>query len=356
MNKFLSPASNRPFNRFASTIIGQQPVTSLTLSDLNANAFVKTDSSKKLVSANISSADITDLPVSKRLKTNDLGSIVAEDISISEIVNLQDTLNSKVNIENGTQITIEHVRTDAVLDMFGGSAQISFNNELNAIYLIAPNKFYIDSPLFTQNGNAVLTTSNGVSKTMNADLNANSFSIANVNQINNLTPAGGKYMMLTAGNEITGTTTETSLFNGSTSLGSLEVGANTSTQSAFQLVLYGTFGAIVTHDLTIKVKMGPTTIVTLFMQDLVGVTGEHFEIECDYSITDLTSPTLASITTNLEFSYSSTGSASFVGDRIVNTTTFDSTITNEISVTVQWGSTSSTNKIRCLRGTLRRIY
>jgi hypothetical protein len=102
--------------------------------------------------------------------------------------------------------------------------------------------------------------------------------------------------------------------------------------------------------------MGVTTLATLFMQDLVGVSGQHFEIECDYSITDLTSPTLASITTNLEFSYSATGFASFVGDRIVNTTTFDSTSSNTLSATAQWATGSSNNRIQCLRGTLKRVY
>lgn len=173
---------------------------------------------------------------------------------------------------------------------------------------------------------------------------------------NTMTAVGGVWMQLTAGTEIHTTTTETSLLAGSTALGSLVVGANTATQSAFQLVLYGTFGAVSTHDLTIKVNMGTTTIATLFMQDLVAVSGEHFEIECDYSITDLTSPTIASITTNLEFSYSSTGTASFVGDRTVNMTTFDSTSSNTLSVTAKWGSASGSDRIQCLRGTLKRIY
>jgi hypothetical protein len=554
MNKFLSPASNRPFNRFASTIIGQQPVTSLTLSDLNANAFVKTDSSKKLVSANISSADITDLPVSKRLKTNDLGSIVAEDISISEIVNLQNTLNSKVDIEGGVSnpmistldvnskkiINVDRITVDSISDYteqrvidfatpgtieiyassrttinsdevllnsikdytststiaFTTSDEISLSAPVN-INLTATNINYntipVALPLLYDSGTTTKINTTGGSTAGNnvligkdAYLNGTSFNnvcIGNdaakvstgqgnvsvgvqsllssttsqfstalgieagknctnslydifigksaglsssgisgnniiigagatlppgvLNSIvvggvagesgaftygisgirfqnggdnaadlgasnhrfrdlylgrnmivngNTMTAVGGVWMQLTPGAEIHSTTTETSLLVSSTSLGTLVVGANTSSQSAFQLVLYGTFGAVLTHDLTIRVKMGPTTIATLFMQDLVGVSGEHFEIECDYSITDLTSPTLASITTNLEFSYSATGSASFVGDRIVNTTTFDSTVANVLSVTAQWGSANANDKIRCLRGSLRRTY
>ena len=175
--------------------------------------------------------------------------------------------------------------------------------------------------------------------------------------INNITAAGGVYMMTGNANVITATTVETSLLIGSTGIGSLTVNAFEFDVSSYHFNLSGNISTTNNNAVTIKLKSG-SIILAQFPFLLTATSNEYFEVEADFSIMVRGAAGEAKLSTNFDFTYSDSGATNWRGKRIcfVNNTTFDTEISNTLDITVQWSSTSATNSIQCQQAILTRTY
>lgn len=163
-------------------------------------------------------------------------------------------------------------------------------------------------------------------------------------------------MTTTDGNVISATTAETSLFLGSTGVGSLTVPAGAFSISSYHLNLSGAFSSRSGDTMTIR--LNNSALLGIIVSQLTSSVNESFEIECDFSIRVLGGLGVAEISTNFDFTYSDGSTSNWRGDRnvAVDSTTFDTTASNTLDVTVEFSSNNSSNSIQLLQGILTKTY
>jgi hypothetical protein len=145
---------------------------------------------------------------------------------------------------------------------------------------------------------------------------------------------------------ITGTTVETTLINGG--VGTLTVPANSFVVGdSFRAVFGGVLNAANNQTIRVKVKAGSVVLLDSGLQAISNITNDIFELNIDFTIRQLGVAGVASIVALGGFHYTKTSNGSVQGFAFntINNTTFDTTVTNTLDVTVQWGSTSGTNSI-----------
>jgi hypothetical protein len=179
-----------------------------------------------------------------------------------------------------------------------------------------------------------------------------------VSTVNNIQPTGGVWTQTNAGLLITGTTEQEILGSG---LGNLTFLANTFTQSSYAFVIAGSISSTNLDTLTVRVVSNFTTtpiILGTVAIPLDNSTAKSFEIEIDLTIRSIGAATTASIATNFDFTYNQNAGNGFVGQRAVsvNSTTFDTTISNTLTVTAQFSSASVTNALTSQLATLRKVF
>ena len=146
---------------------------------------------------------------------------------------------------------------------------------------------------------------------------------------------------------ITNTTTETSLINGG--VGSLIVPANGfQVGDSFRAVFGGVINANNNQTIRIRVKAGSILLLDSGLQNLgSSVINDVWSLNIDFTIRQIGTAGVASIVSLGAFHYTKTNNASVqgFGFNIVNNTTFNTTISNTLDVTAQWGSASTGNNI-----------
>lgn len=155
------------------------------------------------------------------------------------------------------------------------------------------------------------------------------------------------YVGLSNGAVITATTAELSLMPAS-GIGSLTVPANSfQVGDVYHLVISGSLNSQNGNTLTIRWKTNGATGMTIIV-GLDGAANEFFELEGDFIIRAIGGAGIASIASNFEFTYSDAPASTFRGDRIsaINNTTFDTTISNTLDITVQFNTNSASNRIQ----------
>ena len=98
----------------------------------------------------------------------------------------------------------------------------------------------------------------------------------------------------------------------------------------------------------IRVKTGSIVLLDSGLQNLgSAVTDDVFSINVDFTIRQIGTASVASIVSLGAFNYTKTNNASVqgFGFNTVNNTTFDTTVSNTLDITVQWGSTAAGNDI-----------
>ena len=205
---------------------------------------------------------------------------------------------------------------------------------------------------------SVLTITDLLKINMWLDLNMRNKEIYNVSAINGLTPIGGVVMSTSDAQPISATTTQTSLFAGATltPLGGLTVPANTFTISSYHFNMAGNVSTNNGDVLTLSLYNGG--LLASLVVDLTGSTNEFFELEADFSIRSIGGIGSARISTNFDFTYSDSGATAWRGSRncTVNTTTFDTTVSNTLDVRAQWSSASAANSIQCRQIILTKTF
>ena len=146
---------------------------------------------------------------------------------------------------------------------------------------------------------------------------------------------------------VTNTTTETTIIG--SGLGSLSVPANGfSVGDSFRAILGGVMNAGNNETIRVRLRTGSVVLLDSGAQNLgSAVIDDVWSLNVDFTIRQVGAATVASIVTLGSFHYTKTNNASVqgFGFNVVNNTTFSTTISNTINVTVQWGSNNAGNSI-----------
>jgi hypothetical protein len=157
---------------------------------------------------------------------------------------------------------------------------------------------------------------------------------------------------------ITNTTVESSLINGG--VGTLTIPANGfQVGDSFRAVFGGVMNANNNQNITIRVKAGSIVLLNSGIQNLgSSVINDVWSLNIDFTIRAIGAAGVASIVILGAFHYTKTNNASVqgFGFNAVNNTTFDTTISNALNVTAQWGTASSGNNIYSDIFILNKIY
>ena len=146
---------------------------------------------------------------------------------------------------------------------------------------------------------------------------------------------------------ITNTTVESTLINGG--VGTLTVPANGfSVGDSFRAVFGGVVNADNNQTIRIRVRTGAVLLLDSGLQNLgSSVIDDVWSLNIDFTIRQTGAAGVASIVSLGSFHYTNTNNASVqgFGFNVVNSTTFDTTISNTLDVTAQWGAASTGNNI-----------
>jgi hypothetical protein len=157
---------------------------------------------------------------------------------------------------------------------------------------------------------------------------------------------------------VTNTIAETTIIG--TGVGSLSVPANGfAVGDSFRAILGGLMNANNNQTIRVKVKAGSIVLLDSGAQNLgSSVIDDVWSLNIDFTIRQTGAAGVASIVSLGSFHYTKTNNASVqgFGFNVVNNTTFDTTVSNTLDVTVEWGSASTGNNIYSDIFVLNKIY
>jgi hypothetical protein len=170
--------------------------------------------------------------------------------------------------------------------------------------------------------------------------------------------SSGVYAQTANSTIVTGTTAESTLVGAG--VGSLLVPANVfQIGDSFRLIASGVMNAANNQTIRIRVKTGSVTLLDSGVQSLTNsIINDVWDLEIDFTVRQLGTPGVASIASVGTFHYLKTSNASTQGFafNVINNTTFNTTISNTLNVTVQWGSANAGNSIYSDIFVLNKIY
>lgn len=156
---------------------------------------------------------------------------------------------------------------------------------------------------------------------------------------------------------ITATTTEGTLIDGG--VGTLTVPANGfSVGDSFLIHMSGIISAKNNDTLTLRVKSGSVVLANSGAITMPGITAKHWDVILQFTIRQIGTAGVASIMTSGQFTYSKNASNAFEGADFstINNTTFNTTVSNTLDLTVQWSSNDPLNSIYTEFFVLNKIY
>ncbi len=232
------------------------------------------------------------------------------------------------------------------------SRQIGWSTQDNLLWQIAKQMEQAECQLCTLNDN--IQTITGTSGT------SGSSGVSGTSGTSATLPASvsyGLFAQTANSTPVTGTTTETSLINGG--VGTLSVPANGFTAGdSFVAIMAGILNAANNQTIRIRVKTGSVVLLDSGDQPITNITNDVFSLNINFTIRQIGAATVASIVSLGTFHYVKTSNAAIEGFsfNIVNNTTFDTTISNTLDITVQWGSANAGNSIYSDIFILNKIY
>jgi len=161
------------------------------------------------------------------------------------------------------------------------------------------------------------------------------------------------------GNSVTvsATTTETSVIDGG--IGTLSVPANGFTiGDSFRADIGGVLNAANNETIRVRVKSGSVILLDSGPQTLPTVTNDVWTMSLNFTIRQIGVAGIASIVSLGAFHYTklSTGNVEGFSFNTVNNTTFDTTVSNTLDITIQWGSNNVGNSIYSDIFVLNKIF
>ena len=172
-----------------------------------------------------------------------------------------------------------------------------------------------------------------------------------------LTTNYGLYAQTANSTPITGTNVESSLIG--SGLGVLNIPANGFSQGdSFRADLGGVLNSKNNDTLRIRVKAGSIVLADSGVQTMPASTNDVWQLSLNFTIRATGAAGVASIVTLGEFHYTKTSNGTQEGFAFntINSTTFNTTIGNTLSITAQWSSNSALNSIYSDIFILNKIY
>jgi hypothetical protein len=145
---------------------------------------------------------------------------------------------------------------------------------------------------------------------------------------------------------ITATTTELTLIDGG--VGTLTVPANGfQVGDSFTLNMGGVMSAQNGNTITIRLKTGSVSLGSSGALTMPAITNQVWYLTTNFTIRSIGTAGVASIVSLSQFHVLKAASGTQEGFawNVVNSTTFDTTISNTLSITAQWSSTNPNNSI-----------
>lgn len=156
----------------------------------------------------------------------------------------------------------------------------------------------------------------------------------------------GLYAQTANSTPVTNTTVETTLINGG--VGTLSVPANGfSVGDSFRAIMAGVLNTANNQTIRIRVKAGSIVLLDSGAQPITNITNDVFSLNIDFTIRQLGAAGVASIASLGTFHYVKTVNGVIEGFSFntVNNTTFSTTVSNTLNITVQWGAANAGNSI-----------
>ena len=168
---------------------------------------------------------------------------------------------------------------------------------------------------------------------------------------------GGLYSQTAQSAAIAATVAESSLIG--TGVGSLTVPANGFVVGdSFHAKLFGEVSSANTQTLQIRVKSGSVVLADFGAYSMPSTSNRSYELNITFTIRAIGAAGVAVIATNGTFLFTHGGGNNVEANKVntVNSTTFDTTASNVLDITLQWGSTNATNTIHTDQFVLHKIY
>lgn len=165
------------------------------------------------------------------------------------------------------------------------------------------------------------------------------------------------YTQTNSSTPITNTAAETSLLDGG--LGTLTVPANGfQVGDSFTAVATGHISSTQNHTLRIRIKSDGNVLSDTGLITMSGATNKHWKLEVYFTVRALGVSGVASIVTGGTFFYTKDANNTFEGTNFSTETTtgFDTTVSNTLVITAQWGTASTSDSIYSEIFTLSKTY
>lgn len=165
------------------------------------------------------------------------------------------------------------------------------------------------------------------------------------------------YTQTNSSTPVTNTIVETSLLDGG--LGTLTIPANIfKVGDSFRAVLTGHVSSVNNHTLQIRIKSNSILLADTGLITMPATTSKHWKLDVDFTIRAIGAAGVASIASGGSFIYTKNASNAFEGANfsVENNTTFDTTISNTLVITAQWGTANAGDSIYSEIFTLSKTY
>lgn len=167
----------------------------------------------------------------------------------------------------------------------------------------------------------------------------------------------GLFAQTTASTPVTNTIVATSIIDGGQ--GSLSVPANGfSVGTSFVAHLSGTISCLNNAQIEFHFSTGGVVLADSSILTLNQTTNKNWQMSVYFTVRAIGGAGVASIVTSGNFTYNknSANIPEGLGFSNTNSTTFNTTIANTLTITAQWGSASASNSITTEIFTLTQIY
>ena len=174
----------------------------------------------------------------------------------------------------------------------------------------------------------------------------------------NFPPANyGLFAQTAVGTPIANTIIESSMIG--TGVGTLIVPANGfAVGDSFALKMCGNVSCANNETIHVRIKSNGIVIGDLGVFQMKIATNKFFELVVDFTITKIGGAGVAELFVNGQYSYNQNANTQLDGSNfaLVSNTTFDTTITNTLTVTGQWGLANVANSIQSQNFVLTKTY
>lgn len=168
---------------------------------------------------------------------------------------------------------------------------------------------------------------------------------------------GGLYAQTALGPEVRFVDGETSLIG--SGVGVLTVPANSfQVGDSFVAKMCGNITCANNQQIRLRVDTNGVLLIDTGTFELALTTNKVFDLVIDFTITKIGGNGVAEIFTNASFTHNQDASNTMIGYNVnnINSTTFDTTINNTLTITAEWIDNNAANVMQSQNFTLKRVY